>query len=233
MNNTLQPNTTNWVVIYRKQKQDRINYLNSHYSGLYKNNRKKPWYMMTTGKCFNYEERKESWGNIVDYFQVPSETATFNKKNTVIKKMWCADFMERMSQHKLRKWCIKNPEPNYNQDLFPEEYRKAYEDAKNKALERIRDMVVLIYDKTVLPVEKNNCKLIPIIQTKTNIYTYPNMDPFVIGYPLCKYNGQKFIEKEKIIELAKNTIKKVKKSGYNCIGIQYQYNGKKLFELAA
>ena len=41
MNNTLQPNTTNWVVIYRKQKQDRINYLNSHYSGLYKNNRKK------------------------------------------------------------------------------------------------------------------------------------------------------------------------------------------------
>ena len=233
MKTTSQPNTSNWVVIYRKRKDDRINYLNNHYSGHSNTKRKKPWYTMTSGKCYNYEERTESWGQCVNLYRVHSEIGKLNRKNTPIKKMGRADFMERMSQHKLSKWINKHPEPDYKQDLFPKEYRKAYQDAKDQALARIRDIVVSIYDKTVVPIEKSNCKLVPIVKNNDHTYRYDNIDPYTIGYPLCQYSTQRFIHKETLKKIARNSIDKVKKSGLNCIGIEYIYKDKKLFELAA
>lgn len=231
--NNSQPTNNDYIVNYTKIKNNRIEFLNNNFSGKKHKKRKTPWYMLTSGRVYNFEQHSEKFGQCVDFYRVDSETKKLNKKNTINKKLKRAEFMEAMAQHKLAKWIKKHPAPCDERDLFKHEFLDPWKEERDKALERFRDTVVLIYDKTVVPYEKNTCQLVPIIKTSDNVYTYPNMDPYTIGYPLCNFANEKFIRKTTLVKIAKEVINKVNTSGYNCIGVQYKNKNKKIFELAA
>lgn len=57
------------------------------------------------------------------------------------------EYWEKLVQHKLAKWEAKNPQPCPNDDLFKVEHQVAWYEARDKAVERFRDMVVSAYDK--------------------------------------------------------------------------------------
>lgn len=168
MNKNLQPNIPNPIVIYNTVKNNRKKYLNEHFRI---RSKKLPWYMLTKGKCKNYEERMKSWGACVDYFDVPSETKVMNER-VVIKCIGKANFMERLAQHKLAKWVRKHPAPCDESDLFKNEFLKPWEEERDKALERFRNVVVSTYFKLKLYGRYNQYdngynKLIGLIENKT------------------------------------------------------------------
>lgn len=84
---------------------------------------KRPWYMLQKGENIR---------------KVP-------------KKHGSAWYLEALAQHKLARWEKSNPRPipidNKQKDLFEEQYIPQWEAAREKALERIRDFVVSVYDK--------------------------------------------------------------------------------------
>lgn len=152
---------------YRKIKDARIAYLNSHYSGKYAaydkdgigipqhgfRKRKQPWYMLTKGKCYNYKERKVGDTTIAKPWRVESEISYFNDKYTP-KKMKFAEKMERYTQEKLKKWEKRNPCPVSNddkeKDIFESQIIPEWKYKRDCALERIRDFVVSVFDKLQL-----------------------------------------------------------------------------------
>lgn len=119
---------------YQDLKKTRIDYLNKHFSKRKKN---RPWYMLTAGKCWNYEERETSWGTETKKWKVPSETATLNNKFVVTKAP-----EQLLIEHKMSRWEKRHPKPCEDNDLFKEEFlskweyeRKAFEYAVRKQLE--------------------------------------------------------------------------------------------------
>lgn len=152
---------------YRKIKDARIAYLKSHYSGKYAacdkdgvgipqhgfRKRKQPWYMLTNGKCYNYEERKVGDTTVTKPWRVESEANHFNGKYTP-KKMKFAEKMERYTQEKLKKWEKRNPCPVSNddkeKDLFESQIVPEWKYKRDCALEQIRDFVVSMFDKLQL-----------------------------------------------------------------------------------
>lgn len=168
MNKNLQPNIPDPIVMYNTVKNNRKAYLKAHFSIRFK---KQPWYMLTKGKCKNYEERMKSWGACVDFYDVPSEVKSMCEKNTN-KRIGSANFMERMAQHKLAKWVRKHPAPCDESDLFKNEFLKPWEEERDKALERFRNIVVSTYFKLKLygrysQRDNGYPKLIGIIENKT------------------------------------------------------------------
>lgn len=225
---TTQPQNAGYAVTYNQIKQARKEYLKKNYK-----NYKKPWFMLVSGKQYNYEARHESWGDYTKWFRKSSETKIFHDKNTN-KPMNRVKYLESLVQHKLNKWIRNNPKPNDKQNLFYEEFLKDWEKARDEALEHFRDVVISIYDKTVLPFDSKKSKLIPIIKNNYNgqYYKYPDMDPIVIGYPLCKFAGKRFVKKDTIAEVCKKTLKDVSKQ-YNCKSVSYTYERKVLLTIAA
>ena len=73
----------------------------------------------------------------------------------------------------------------------------------------------------------------PMIDMGGGIRTYPNMDPITIGYPLCKFAGKRFVKKDTVVDVCKEALKKVSKSGYNCKSVDYTYERKVLLSVAA
>lgn len=136
---------------YTDIKNRRIEYLKAHFNS--KHRRNIPWFILTYGKQYNYEERKASFGMHTDYFRVPSEQKIFHDKYT-LPKMNCVEYMEKLVQHKLAKWERKNPCPvktdGPEKDLFEAEYLPNWKHQREKAEERIRDFVVSVYDKLQL-----------------------------------------------------------------------------------
>lgn len=168
MNKNLQPNIPDPIVIYNTVKNNRKAYLKAHFSIRFN---KQPWYMLTKGKCKNYEERMKSWGACVDFYDVPSEIKSMCEKNTN-KQIGSADFMERLAQHKLAKWVRKHPAPCDESDLFKNEFLKPWEEERDKALERFRNVVVSTYFKLKIygrysQRDSGYPKLIGIIKNKT------------------------------------------------------------------
>lgn len=139
---------------YDKIRNERIEYLKKHFSGKKDRNprkhNKRPWFLLTKGKCYNYESRAMSYGMCTDYFRVPSETEILNKKNTP-KKLNRTEFMEALVQAKLKDWEKKNPRPiktdTDTKDLFEDQFIPQWEKAREEALEHIRDVVVSMYHK--------------------------------------------------------------------------------------
>lgn len=228
MNKNLQPNIPDPIVIYNKVKNNRKAYLKAHFSIRFK---KQPWYMLTKGKCKNYEERMKSWGACVDFYDVSSEVKSMYEKNTN-KRIGSANFMERLAQHKLAKWVRKHPAPCDESDLFKNEFLKPWEEERDKALEHFRDVVVSIYDKTVLPYDSKKVLIVPMIDMGGGVRTYPNMNPMTIGYPLCKFAGKRFVKKDTVADVCKKTLKQVSKQ-YNCKSVNYTYERKVLLSIAA
>ena len=168
MEKNLQPNISDPNVIYNTVKNNRKAYLKAHFSI---RSKKQPWYMLTKGKCKNYEERMKSWGACVDNFDVPSEIKVMNER-TVIKRMGSAEFMERLAQHKLAKWVRKHPAPCDEKDLFNKEFLDPWKEERDKALERFRDVVVSTYYKLKIygrysKSDKGYPKLIGFVKNKT------------------------------------------------------------------
>lgn len=223
-----QPINTGYAVTYDQAKQARKEFLKKNYSLS-----KKPWFMLVSGKQYNYETRHESWGDHTKLFRKPSETKILHDKNTN-KSIGRAKYMEALVQHKLNKWIKNNPAPNDKQNLFYKEFLEDWEKERDKILEHFRDVVISIYDKTVLPFDSKKASIVPIIKNNYNgqYYAYPNMDPLTIGYPLCKFTGKRFVKKDTIADVCKETLKKVSKQ-YNCKLVNYTYERKVLLSIAA
>lgn len=221
-----QPINTSYAVTYDQAKQARKEYLKKNYRLS-----KKPWFMLVSGKQYNYETRHESWGDHTKWFRKPSETKILHDKNTK-KSTGRVKYMESLAQHKLNKWIRNNPKPDDKQNLFYKEFLEDWEKERDKALEHFRDFVVSIYDKTVLPFDSKKASIVPMIDMGNGVYTYPNMDPLTIGYPLCRFTGKRFVKKNTIIDVCKETLKNVSKQ-YNCKSVDYTYKRKVLLTVAA
>lgn len=221
-----QPINTSYAVTYDQAKQARKEYLKKNYRLS-----KKPWFMLVSGKQYNYETRHESWGDHTKWFRKPSETKILHDKNTK-KSTGRVKYMEGLAQHKLNKWIRNNPKPNDKQNLFYKEFLEDWEKERDEALEHFRDFVVSIYDKTVLPFDRKKSLIVPMIDMGNRTYTYPNMDPLTIGYPLCRFAGKRFVKKNTIIDVCKETLKNVSKQ-YNCKSVDYTYERKVLLTVAA
>lgn len=124
---------------YQDIKKSRIDYLNGHFS---RRNKKRPWYMLTAGKCWNYEERETSWGKETKNWRVSSEIATLNNKFVVTKAT-----EQLLKEHKMSRWDKRHPKPCEDDDLFKEEFlskwqyeRQAFEYAVQKQLEPLTIM---------------------------------------------------------------------------------------------
>lgn len=111
----------NW---YQELKKKRIEHLDKHFSKRKKN---RPWYMLTTGKCWNYEERKTSWGTETKKWKVKSEIATLNERFVVSKAK-----EELLIEHKMDRWMKRHPKPCEDNDLFKEEFLSKWEQKKNE-----------------------------------------------------------------------------------------------------
>lgn len=221
-----QPINTSYAVTYDQAKQARKEYLKKNYRLS-----KKPWFMLVSGKQYNYETRHESWGDHTKWFRKPSETKILHDKNTK-KSTGRVKYMESLAQHKLNKWIRNNPKPNDKQNLFYKEFLEDWEKERDEALEHFRDVVVSIYDKTVLPFDSKKSLIVPMIDMGNKTYTYPNIDPLTIGYPLCRFAGKRFVKKNTIIDVCKETLKNVSKQ-YNCKSVDYTYERKVLLTVAA
>ena len=105
---------------YREIKAKRVAYLNEAYSGKsvkgHKRRRKQPWYMLTKGKCYNYEERKTPYGTRTDSFRVKSEQKIFHDMYN-IPKLTKEELVTRLLSAKMQDWEKKHPKPNKD-DLF-------------------------------------------------------------------------------------------------------------------
>jgi len=111
-----------------------------HYSGLKHSKRKSPWYVMTSGKQYNFETRKTSWGEHTDYFRVLSEAGKFHNLHT-ISKTTHEQYKERLIEAKLKDWEKKHPRPipkdDKQKDLFEAQFMVPWVDEHTKAREEI------------------------------------------------------------------------------------------------
>lgn len=206
MKTKTQPTNAGYVVIYNQIKQKRKEYLKKN----------------------NFISKK-SW-----YFLTKSEMKTINK-NKIAKSMGKAKFMESIVQHKLNKWIRKNPKLCDEMNLFKDEFLSQWKEERDKTIEHFRDVVISIYDKTVLPFDSKKSELVFIVKNTYSgqYYKYPDMDPIYIGYPLCKFIGKRFIKKDAIADACKEALKKAYKSGNICKSVNYTYENKVLLNVAA
>lgn len=71
---------------------------------------------------------------------------TFKNYPYKLQKMNTVEYMEKLVQHKTKKWERKNPQPY---EMYAEDVEK-WKQQRETAIERIRDFVVSVYDKLVL-----------------------------------------------------------------------------------
>lgn len=126
---------------YREIKAQWQKYNRKHFSVKYG---RKPWYMMTTGKQRNYEERTESYGQAVQYYPVPSEAKKFHDKN-IVHHMTHKEYLDRLIQAKLDDWVKKNPRPIKKdsdvQDMFESQFMVPWVQRHTEAREKIMQFV--------------------------------------------------------------------------------------------
>ena len=141
------------IELYKQLKEKRRLYLKSHYSGLnlkksYTKN--KPYFILTSGKQYNYEERNKSFGQCIDYFRVLSEVGKYHKKYENAFKMSKDEYIERLINHKINRWERRHPCPVNKFDIFYEEYFNNWKSDREKAIARIKEIVSFDNDKYYL-----------------------------------------------------------------------------------
>lgn len=128
---------------YRETKKRIEEWNKKHYSGKRFAKRKQPWYMLTTGKQYNYEERTMPYGQCVNYFRVRSEVARFNQRTG---KLTRSQFLDRLIQAKVDDWERKNPRPvkhdPLQKDLFEEEFMDDWYIKRLQVREKARTFVM-------------------------------------------------------------------------------------------
>lgn len=136
---------------YKELKAKRVAYLKSNYSGKiikgHRIRRKQPWYMLTKGKCYNYEERKTSYGAATMCFKVKSESQKLYER-TLIPRFTREELIIRLLSAKLKDWENKNerpiPENDPQQHMFKEYSMKLWETAKEEAEKKIKAFIANI-----------------------------------------------------------------------------------------
>lgn len=133
-----------------EMKKKWIEYNSKHYSGKrnkIRNPRKRhktPWYVICSGKQYNYEERNLSWGTCVSYFRVPSEAKRFHDKT--LHKLSHMDYLSKLAEAKLKDWDKKNPRPvpydPQQRDLFEAEFNLPWISARTTMREKIIEKVL-------------------------------------------------------------------------------------------
>lgn len=122
-----------------------------HYSGKPGSKRKKPWYIITSGKQYNYEERQMSWGAYTNYFRVLSEAGIYNKAKSRMTKQLYQDLL---IEAKAKDWVAKHPRPvpydSLQKDLFEAEFMLPWIDEYTKQREKIAEFVKNIGSKVYL-----------------------------------------------------------------------------------
>jgi hypothetical protein len=136
---------------YRETKKRIEEWNKKHYSGKRFAKRKQPWYMITTGKQYNYEERTMPYGQCVDYFRVRSEAARFNQRTG---KLTRSQFLDRLIQAKVDDWERKNPKPikqdSTQKDLFENEFMNEWYEKRLRAYENAKTFVCGIGTKVTI-----------------------------------------------------------------------------------
>lgn len=122
-----------------------------HYSGRRFTKRKTPWYMMTTGKQYNYEERTMPYGQCVNYFRVKSEAAIFNNCH---HRLSHEQYLKRLIEAKLKDWEKKHPRPipysDTEKDLFEPLFMNKWHEEKDCAEQKIIEFVHKIGSKVLI-----------------------------------------------------------------------------------
>lgn len=153
-------------------------------------------------------EKWKTVKNSIKIFLTKKEIYKLHKKYLEYFKMGKADFMERMTKHKLAKWEKKHPRPikeNQNPpDMFEEQFVKPWEKERDLALERIRDFVVSVYDKLEVVGNKihnkklkgNTVALIKDVDQKGHNINYPNLKETDKLYINATKEAQKAMNKD-------------------------------------
>ena len=168
MKNEMQPKGYSFLVNYKNIKKKREEFLKKRFSGRKNTKRKTPWYMLTGGKQYNYEERQEPWGTQTDYFRVDSEMKELAKKNGILRGVRGECKLELYTKHKLNKWIKRNPKPCDDRDLFANQYLPEWENRKKEAETQIKNHLSFVYKKEF----RFDSKLAAILYTKRDIYRY-------------------------------------------------------------
>lgn len=146
---------------YKELRAKRKKYLSTNFSGkiirCHKKKSKQPWYTLRRGKCYNYEERKQSWGSLLKAFRVESEYYSMYKR-TIVPKFTREELTIRLLSAKLSDWEKKNPMPTKDNMFYWEEIKpwiNRYQDAHSQiagkmgllSLKKIPDFVNESYHK--------------------------------------------------------------------------------------
>ena len=147
--------------------------------------RKKPWFIMLKR----------------DFMKIESSQKT--------KKLNRIEFMEGYVQHKLQKWERKNPCPVKKDDLFYSQQFPVWEEKRNAAEERIRDLVVAKYDKL---------QLVGRFQHSDGKFSEQEVAQIKDNGETAKHGGVNNLpESSKVIKMARKETNKVKTKRSNLV----------------
>jgi hypothetical protein len=141
------------IKVYREQVTKGKEWLKANYNctkkGRHKKN-KSPWYMMTKGKCFNYQEKQEEWGANATYYKVDSMSKKLNLR-LQHRKMNREQYIELLIEAKLKDWDKAHPRPikrdDQQPDLFESTFIPQWVSDRGAARERIESEIRTKYDK--------------------------------------------------------------------------------------
>lgn len=196
---------------YKEQRNAALKTIKENKTYKYKGKRK-PWYVLDSRKTRHYEERKQSYGNRIDYFRVPSEASMMYNKTVYHLNNGSAWYMEQLVQHKLARWERKNPcpvkEDQNPPDIFEQEYVVPWKAKREIALERIRDFVVSMYD---------NLPLIGRFKTQNGMFVEEQItnikDVNMEGHKINELNPKT----SKLLKIAKKTTDNIKEKNKNLV----------------
>lgn len=176
----MQPKGYSFLVNYKNIKKKREEFLKKRFSGICKfyskgsqkrqftRTRKAPWYMLTSGKQYNYEERKIPGGAHTGYFRVDSEMKELAKKTSILRGVRGECKLELYTKHKINKWIKRNTKPCDDRDLFADQYLPEWENRKKEAEIQIQNHLSFLYKKEF----RFDSKLATILHVKRDIYRY-------------------------------------------------------------
>ena len=114
----------------------------------------KPWKQEKTKQPHRLQHAYKKWETVSTFSKekgwtnerklVKHKSEYFHKDPVPMSRV---SFWEKIVEHKTAKWEKKHPKPCPNDDLFKVEYQVAWQEERDKAVERFRDMVVSAYDK--------------------------------------------------------------------------------------
>lgn len=149
------------IKAYREERDKRKEWLQENMTGApynhnckyeYHGRFKKPWWYLTSGKCFNSEERKTQFGTCTKTWKVQSEASELYAK-TIRHKMTREDYIEACIKHKLDKWKKTHPEPQKDDLFYKQEHPKwvaDYETIHDKIVGEVSKRYIEHYTKRTI-----------------------------------------------------------------------------------